>query len=160
MSEVIAQLKLFFSNPIVLSCLFSWFCCQVIKTLINLFTSRITSARDFFDLLLFRTGSMPSSHSSLVAALTTTVFFMRGLNDELTLVSLCFYLVTIRDAVGVRRASGEQAVKINEMGELLKRNGIDFEFKKIKEVQGHTPFEVFIGSLIGVFFGVLFAVIH
>lgn len=152
------QLHLFFSQPAFLACLFSWLSAQLVKTLIKLFSGKVHSLKELFELLLWRTGSMPSSHSALVATLCTTIGFRSGVNSDVFILSLGFYLVTIRDAVGVRRANGLQAAMLNKIGRLLAAKNIIEEVKPIKEVQGHTPAEVIIGSLIGFFIGLAFSV--
>lgn len=101
---------------------------------------------------------MPSSHSALVATLCTTIGFRSGVNSDVFILSLGFYLITIRDAVGVRRANGLQAAMLNKIGRLLAAKNIIEEVKPIKEVQGHTPAEVIIGSLLGFFIGLAFSV--
>lgn len=152
------QLHLFFSQPAFLACLFSWLSAQLVKTLIKLFSGKVHSLKELFELLLWRTGSMPSSHSALVATLCTTIGFHSGVNSDVFILSLGFYLVTIRDAVGVRRANGLQAAMLNKIGRLLAAKNIIEEVKPIKEVQGHTPAEVIIGSLLGFFIGLAFSV--
>ena len=152
------QLHLFFSQPAFLACLFSWLSAQLVKTLIKLFSGKVHSLKELFELLLWRTGSMPSSHSALVATLCTTIGFRSGVNSDVFILSLGFYLVTIRDAVGVRRANGLQAAMPNKIGRLLAAKNIIEEVKPIKEVQGHTPAEVIIGSLLGFFIGLAFSV--
>ena len=152
------QLHLFFSQPAFLACLFSWLSAQLVKTLIKLFSGKVHSLKELFELLLWRTGSMPSSHSALVATLCTTIGFRSGVNSDVFILSLGFYLVTIRDAVGVRRANGLQATMLNKIGRVLAAKNIIEEVKPIKEVQGHTPAEVIIGSLLGFFIGLAFSV--
>ena len=152
------QLHLFFSQPAFLACLFSWLSAQLVKTLIKLFSGKVHSLKELFELLLWRTGSMPSSHSALVATLCTTIGFRSGVNSDVFILSLGFYLVTIRDAVGVRRANGLQATMLNKIGRLLAAKNIIDKGKPIKEVQGHTPAEVIIGSLLGFFIGLAFSV--
>ncbi len=152
------QFHLLFTSPVFLACIFSWFSAQFIKTVIKLFSGKIHSLHELFELLFWRTGSMPSSHSALVSSLCTTIGFRHGINSDIFILALCFFLVTIRDAVGVRRANGIQARLLNEMGRTLQEKGI-LQFKPIKEVQGHTPMEVFIGILLGFFIGVAFSVL-
>ena len=186
MSPAKEQLRLFFSNPVFLACIFSWFCAQLIKTCIKLFSGKVHSVRELFELMFWRTGSMPSSHAALVSTLCTTVGFRSGINSDVFMLSFGLFLITIRDAVGVRRANGTvyigaaetdamhlvgKAIKnlsaecpdINYriisgsaegIGERLEKGLIDF--KPIKEVQGHKPVEVAIGSLLGFFIGVAF----
>lgn len=153
------QLQLLLQNPVFIGCVSSWFCAQFIKTLIKLCSGKVHSIEELFELLIWRTGGMPSSHTALVACLSTSIAFRSGLDSDLFILSFCFFMVTIRDAVGVRRSSGNQAKALNEMGSELKKSGIWEAFKKVKEVQGHTPLEVFVGSLLGFFIGVAFSVL-
>ena len=52
--------------------------------------------------------------------------------SDLFVFALCFYLVVIRDAFGVRRSSGIQARKINELGNELKAYNKSFPFEDCK----------------------------
>ncbi len=102
---------------------------------------------------------MPSSHSSITACLCTTIGYRSGLDSDIFILSLVFYLVTIRDAVGVRRANGRQARRLNEIGDIISKNGMGTDFEKLKEVNGHSPMEAFVGSLLGFFIGIAFCVL-
>ena len=101
---------------------------------------------------------MPSSHSALVATLCTNVGYRSGINSDVFMLSLVFFMVTIRDAVGVRRANGIQAKVLNGLGRKLAEKGI-IDFVPVKEVQGHTPAEVAIGCLLGFFIGLGFCLL-
>ena len=153
------QFKLFLSNPILLSCIFSWLGAQFLKTARNLIYGRIHSLAELLEMMIWRTGGMPSSHSALVTSLCTTIAFRHGLNSDLFVFSLCFFLVVIRDAFGVRRSSGLQAKKINEIGNELQNNQIIKNYKKLKEINGHTPMEVICGCLVGFFVGLAFSLL-
>ena len=152
------QIKLLFTNPVLLSCIFSWLSAQFLKTMIKLFSRKVHSFKELFELFFWRTGSMPSSHSALVTTLCTTIGYRSGINSDVFILSIGFFLVTIRDAVGVRRASGIQATILNKIGQKLSEKGI-MDFKPIKEVQGHRPAEVAIGCLLGFFIGLAFSVL-
>ena len=65
-------------------------------------------------------------------------------------------LITVRDALGVRRATGLQAMKINEIGRYLSGKD-DIEISSVKEIQGHKPMEVIGGAALGLLIGVLFS---
>lgn len=158
MEGVKKQLTAFLTQPILLSCVFSWLSAQLIKTLIALFSGKIHSVKEMFELLFWRTGGMPSSHSALVATLSTTIGFRDGIDSDIFILSLAFFLVTIRDAVGVRRASGIQATELNKLGTTLSEKGI-VEFKPIKEVHGHKPAEVAMGCVLGFFIGLAFSIL-
>ena len=150
------QVKKFLSNPVLLACISSWFCAQFIKTVISILYGRIHSLYELVENLIWKTGGLPSSHSALVASLSTTVGFRNGICSDIFILSLCFFMVTIRDAVGVRRSNGIQAQKINEIGRLLNKKDI-IDYKPIREVNGHTPMEVTIGCLLGFFIGLAFS---
>ena len=150
------QVKKFLSNPVLLACISSWFCAQFIKTVISILYGRIHSLYELVENLIWKTGGLPSSHSALVASLSTTVGFRNGISSDIFILSLCFFMVTIHDAVGVRRSNGIQAQKINEIGRLLNKKDI-IDYKPIREVNGHTPMEVTIGCLLGFFIGLAFS---
>ena len=71
--------------------------------------------------------------------------------------SFCFMMVTVRDAMGVRLSSGRQAQKLNEIGKELLKKGLIDNYEPVKEVNGHTPLEVVIGFLLGLFIGIAFS---
>ena len=123
-SLISANVKSLLTNPVFLACISSWFSAQFIKTVLNIIYGKIHSISEMFESLIWKTGGLPSSHSALVTSLCTTIGFRNGISSDIFMISLGFFLITIRDAVGVRRSSGVQAKKINEMGKLLKEKGI------------------------------------
>ncbi len=153
------QFILFLHNPIFLSCVFSWLGAQFLKAAIKLIYGRIHSIGELIEVMVWRTGGMPSSHSALVTSLCVTIAFRHGLHSDLFIFSLCFFLVVIRDAFGVRRSSGLQAKKLNEMGNELNEKKIIESYKAIKEVDGHTPMEVLCGCLFGFLVGLSFSLL-
>ena len=70
---------------------------------------------------------------------------------------LFFALVVLRDALGVRRAAGIQAKALNKLGKQV-ANKIGLEFHSIKEIQGHTPMEVLVGAILGIFIAAGYAI--
>jgi len=153
------QLLEFIKNPIFLACIFSWLTAQFIKTAISLFYGKIHTLSQLFENLIWKTGGMPSSHSALVTSLCVTIGFRQGFNSDIFVLSLCFFLVVIRDAFGVRRSSGMQAQKINELGNELKSKEIISSYKSLKEVNGHSPMEVICGCILGFFVGLAFSLL-
>lgn len=59
--------------------------------------------------MVMGSGGMPSSHSALCFALTTSVALVHGVADALFPVCLGFTLIVMYDAAGVRRHAGKQA---------------------------------------------------
>lgn len=143
------QFILFLHNPIFLSCAFSWIGAQFLKAAIKLIYGRIHSLSELLEVMFWRTGGMPSSHSALVTSLCVTIALRHGLHSDLFVFSLAFFLVVIRDAFGVRRSSGVQAKKLNELGTELSDKKVIDNYKTLKEVDGHTPMEVLCGCLLG-----------
>lgn len=96
------------SNPLVNICALAWFAAQVIKTLLHWFShgnlrlERLTGA-----------GGMPSSHSALVVSLTIGMARVEGFISPVFALTIAFAAVVMYDAMGVRRAAGEQAKTIN-----------------------------------------------
>jgi acid phosphatase family membrane protein YuiD len=151
-------IKGFFENPIFLSAVSSWFMAQLIKTAVVLLGGRKRSIRELLETVIWRSGGMPSSHSSMVAAIATSTAFRSGLRSDLFVVSLFFALIVMRDAMGVRRSSGLQGRTLNNLGrQLAEKHGV--EFHPVKEIHGHTPLEVVIGGLMGVFIAAAYAVL-
>ena len=101
---------------------------------------------------------MPSSHASLVTCLSTMIAFRCGVDSDIFILSLCFFLVTIRDAMGVRRSSGIQSKLLNRISSVLSENGL-MDSQTVKETDGHSPLEVFVGCLIGFFIGIAFCLL-
>jgi acid phosphatase family membrane protein YuiD len=150
------SLRAFFENPIFLSCVSSWFSAQLMKAVIVLLKGRRRSSREILETIAWRTGGMPSSHASLVASMATSVAFWEGIGSNLFIVTLFFALIVMRDAMGVRRASGIQARTLNLLGRQLAEN-VKIDYHSIKEVHGHAPLEVVIGALLGIFIAAAYA---
>ena len=143
-----AALKSIFGNVIFIAIVLSWAMAQVIKTAIYIFNHRNIKPRDILEIAVWRTGGMPSSHSAVVSALTTSIGFLEGISSNLFMFCIAFALVVLRDAVGVRRAAGMQAKALNNLGRMLaEKTGV--EFQAVKEIQGHTPAEVVVGAVLG-----------
>ncbi|MBQ5471863.1 MAG: divergent PAP2 family protein [Treponema sp.] len=150
------NIKNFLLNPVLLSCITSWFTAQFLKTVINVLYGKIHTVFELIESLIWKTGGLPSSHSALVCSLCTAIGFKNGLNSDIFILSFIFLMVTVRDAVGVRRSNGIQAKKMNELGKDLKEKNI-IDYKPIKEVNGHTPIEVTLGCVLGFFIGLAFS---
>ena len=159
MQDFFIQINTVFRNPIFLAAITSWFLSQFILTFIGFCGSSIHTLPVFFDLLIWRTGGMPSSHTALVTALSTTIGFKEGVSSSLFIFSLFSAMIVIRDAMGVRRSSGLQAKILNELGAKMAET-MHTPFKPVKEIQGHTPIEVLAGVIVGILIGIYFSVYY
>jgi len=146
------------TSPIFLSAFFSWITAQVLKVIIEIMLKKSTSSKDMFVTVLWKTGGMPSSHSSMVTALATSVGFIEGIGSPIFIVTFFYALVTIRDALGVRRATGIQARSLNLLNRELNKH-FRIPMHPVKEVHGHTIAEVSVGILLGFFLAVAFCIL-
>jgi acid phosphatase family membrane protein YuiD len=137
-------------NDVFLSAALSLFMAQFVKALIILLKKRKAGLSEIVSTLVWRTGGMPSSHSALVLAITTSIGHSSGVNSDVFVLSFFFSLVVIRDAMGVRRAAGVQARSLNALGARLSKR-LHIQFKPVKEINGHTFPQVLAGSLMGFF---------
>lgn len=99
--------------------------------------------------VLVQTGGMPSSHTSFVIGLTTSLGITEGWNSVSYAIALVFSCIVMYDAAGVRRAAGRQAMVLNKLLDELTK-GKKVKEDRLKELLGHTPLEVFFGFLYGV----------
>jgi uncharacterized protein len=100
--------------------------------------------------ILFATGGMPSSHSSTVTAMATSVGLIDGFNSTTYAMAVCFATVVMFDAAGLRRNASKQAMVLNRMIKELLSPDSNVRTVKLKEFLGHTPTEVLVGALLGV----------
>ena len=102
------------------------------------------------------TGGMPSSHSAGVMGLATSVGLISGFDSIVFAIAIGFALITMYDAAGVRRAAGKTAACLNRMMEDFYKHDVQAIGGKLKELLGHTPFEVIMGALFGIAFAYYF----
>jgi len=138
-----------FHNTILVSAVTAWFIAQLLKLAVNLV---LLKKLDFQ--LLFSSGGFPSSHSATVSALALGIGKYYGWDSPIFAVSAVYGMVVLYDAAGVRRAAGKQAEVLNQLVERLSQ-GSDVAQERLKELIGHTPFEVFGGVLVGIIVGLL-----
>lgn len=131
--------------------LFSAFFAQVIKFCIFTIKTKKMNFKIFTT-----TGGMPSSHSAGVMGLSTSVGLIAGFDSLLFAIALGFSLVTMYDAAGVRRAAGKTAACLNRMMDDFYKHDVQAIGGKLKELLGHTPFEVIMGAIFGVVFAIYF----
>jgi acid phosphatase family membrane protein YuiD len=150
LSSKSASFKSLVENKIFLSTICSLCTAQILKSVLYLIKRRKKKSREVVEILIWRTGGMPSSHAALVSSLCTSVAFVRGFATDLFIFSFWFALVVLRDAMGVRRSAGLLARALNNLGrQTAEKTGL--EFRAVKEIQGHTPMEVIIGASLGIF---------
>ena len=140
-------------NNILWISVLAWFVAQILKV-IFVFIQR--KKLDFRRLV--GSGGMPSSHSSFTVALAMSVGFVCGFSSVEFAICVCFALVVMYDAAGVRRSAGQQARILNKIVEEWERGDFSHTETKLKELLGHTPVEVVAGAILGAVIAILFFV--
>lgn len=123
------------------------FFAQVIKFFIFTIKTRKVNFKIFTT-----TGGMPSSHSAGVMGLSASVGIISGFDSIIFAVAFGFALITMYDAAGVRRAAGKTAACLNRMMDDFYKHDVQAIGGKLKELLGHTPFEVIMGAIFGTAF--------
>ena len=139
-----------FHNKILIAALVAWAIAQAIKAILYTIVNR-----EFRFERLVGSGGMPSSHAATVCALTTAVAMQFGLGSFEFAISFVLSSVVLHDARGVRQEAGKQAVTITAIIDHLIKEGTIIELPnwELKELIGHTPLQVLIGSIMGICIG-------
>lgn len=130
-------------NKVLIITLAVWAAAQTVKVLLGVVRERRFNFQWFIG-----TGGMPSSHAAGATALATTCGMEMGFDSVIFALAAVFAMVTMFDAQGVRRETGQQAEILNRILEDIYWKG-KIESNQLKELIGHTPFQVFVGSLFG-----------
>lgn len=158
-------------NYVLVTAVASWCVSQLLKTIITLFKMKKFSVER-----LFGAGGWPSAHSAMVTSAAIAVCRIDGVGSTQFGIMCILALITMYDAMGVRRAAGDHAKEINRINRLLvtKQQAAQNQqpqtqpqtvqppksleeiaaaaterIKVLKEYLGHTPFEVLSGALLG-----------
>jgi|SRR5579875_2130180 acid phosphatase family membrane protein YuiD len=138
-----------FDNRILIAALLSWAVAQLSKVILELIQQRkLIPSR------IVSSGGMPSSHSALVTGLATATGRMNGLGSSSFAIAVVLASIVMYDAAGVRRAVSIQARILNQMIDEAFQ-GHPIAEKRLRELIGHTPIQVFVGGLLGIGIGLL-----
>ncbi len=130
-------------NRVLMVALAAWLLAQALKVIIYVTHERRLNLR-----YLASSGGMPSSHSALVTALATATALTAGVGSPLFAVAVVFAAIVMYDAAGVRQSVSAQARILNRMvDEIFVEHA--FNEKRLRELIGHTPIEVFVGAVLG-----------
>jgi hypothetical protein len=130
-------------NRVLITGLSAWALAQIIKIPLDYLRTRRWNWA-----LLFTTGGMPSSHSSLMTATTHAIGLYAGFSSPIFAMAVAITMIVIYDAANVRRQAGIHAQRINVIFDELLR-GHPINERDLREVLGHTPLEVVGGILLG-----------
>lgn len=118
-----------------------WIVAQSIKFALSLHKDGIT----IYDAV--QSGGMPSSHTSFMVALSTSIGLGEGFTSAIFALAAGLSAIIMYDALGVRRTTGEQTVAINKLAK---------EHKLVVDIHksdGHSLSQVIIGFVLGVVVG-------
>ncbi|MCM1334572.1 MAG: divergent PAP2 family protein [Bacteroides sp.] len=150
-------------NVVLIAAGAAWLSAQIIKTLLFLAKYKKFNAER-----IVGAGGMPSSHSAFVCALSIMTSRVCGVTSTEFALAMALALVVMYDACGVRREAGQHAREINRLRKVVDRlddetiekinDELDVEEeledeKELKELLGHTPFQVTCGALLGIIIG-------
>ena len=124
--------------------LFAWMMAQVAK----IFLKGILE-RDWDWRYIYRSGGMPSAHTTIIVSLCTVLAYRLGSRSPEFGIACILAAIVMYDAINVRHAVGEHARALKAI--------VPEVFKKteppkmiIHQSNGHTPLEVVAGAFIGV----------
>lgn len=147
MQEFMADI---FRNTVLITATAGWFVAQSFKALIYAYLNH-----EFRFERLFGSGGMPSSHASTMTAAVVAAAFRYGPASFEFAITVLLALIVLHDARGVRLETGRQAEVLNK---LMRHSDLKELFQDeayLKELVGHTPLQVVIGSIIGTITGVV-----
>ncbi len=151
-------IKALLSNYTIWIALAAWGVAQIAKVIINCIIERKFDAGR-----LFGDGGMPSCHSAMVSALVVMCGYYEGFDSAIFAIAFIIAMIVMHDATGVRYETGKQAVSLKELADIINRTFASEDEKirteNLKELVGHTPLQVFFGSLTGIIVAVLAIVI-
>ncbi len=134
-----------FHNQVLVVALLACFTAQGIKLIIELIKNHKVNFR-----YLITTGGMPSAHSALVGALATGIGQTMGWSSPEFAIACLFAVIVMYDAAGVRQAAGKQARLLNLIVDELFQEEHNLNEERLKELLGHTPFQVLVGLSLGI----------
>ena len=140
----------FITNKYLLVPLALWFSIQTFKVLVELIRTKKFNFKR-----ILGPGGMPSSHSAVVTSIATLIGKNAGFDSMVFALAVIVACVVMYDAAGIRRAAGKQAALLNRIVNTPGLSGLEVQ-EKLAEVLGHSPFQVFVGAIIGIIAGLLF----
>ena len=136
------------ANSVLLTALIGWLAAQALKIVLS-WDKKLDFKR------FIGSGGMPSSHASFVMSLTMAVGFENGFDSAAFAISAVVSFVVMYDAAGIRRSAGQQAAILNKLVESVVKADFPGTEKKLKELLGHTPIEVFGGAILGIIIAII-----
>jgi len=135
----------FINNKILIIAICTWAITQVLKVIVILIQERRIAWNYFVT-----SGGMPSSHSSTVCALATSIGMVMGVGSVYFAIAVVLAAVVMYDAAGVRQSVGQHSAVLNRIVKEFSFKISGDTQKDFREFVGHTPFQVIIGAVVGI----------
>lgn len=116
----------------------AWFAAGTLKFIVNYIRFNRQAVK------LIGNGGFPSTHTTVMSSTVFLIGLSEGVASPILGLGVAVLMITIIDAMGIRRAVGRQASAINRY--LISENS---EQPILRERQGHKPFEVLGGLMLG-----------
>jgi len=135
------------SNQILIISICTWAIAQIIKVIVALMQEKRLIWHFFIT-----SGGMPSAHTATVCALATSIAMIMGFGSIYFSIAAVLAVIVMYDAAGVRQSVGQHSVVLNRIIKEFSFKSTKLEWEKeMREFIGHTPFQVFVGALLGIF---------
>ena len=134
------------TNWVLIIPLCSWVVAELIKIIIAFAKGKGLSLIYFIS-----SGGMPSAHAAMVSALATSIAITNGFGSPLFAIAVILALIVMYDASAVQQSVGRQSVVLNRIILVLKRREPIVKIEAdLRELMGHTQFEVIVGAVLGI----------
>ena len=131
-------------NRVLITAVLAWTIGQFFKAPLDYFLNKRWNWN-----VMLSPGGLPSSHSALVTSVAISIGLQEGFGSPIFALAFAVGMIVVYDAAGVRRQAGIHAQRINELMQAFFESR-QIPEQKLKEVLGHTPFEVIAGVLLGI----------
>ena len=136
---------------IISTVLLTMFLSQSAKYVAKVIKTKHFSVKHLVFTYLWASGA-PSTHTSIMFATLTQMILFFGLDSPIVLVTLLFMSYEIYRILNQRR--GYEAFEVL-FGKILDQKANEKDFYKLKDMLGHSIFDIVIGALLGTSIGVV-----
>jgi uncharacterized protein len=134
-------------NQILIIAICTWAITQIIKVVVIL----VQEKRMAWNYLI-NSGGMPSAHSATVCSLVTSIAMTEGMGSVYFSIAVILAVIVMYDAAGVRQSVGKHSAFLNRLiKEISFKSTPNEREEDFREFIGHTPFQVLVGALLGIF---------
>ena len=131
--------------------IFTMFLSATVKYLAKIIKKKRFSTKELVFTYLWASGA-PSNHTAIMFSTLTQMILFFGLDSPIVLVTLLFMSYEIYRILNQRK--GYEAFEAL-FGKILDKKANEQDFYKLKDMLGHSIFDIVMGALLGTFIGVV-----